>query len=192
MEERVLIKGEFNNKVYFTRGILTGLVVGFIMDLILGLFGLLSEPIVALCVGVACYIVTPVYYGFFMKKQERELTITNVEFTLKQGTLITKIAIDDITSFDAITGMEGRNAIMVQAPPRKCRVAGVKNAGEIVDVLKKLLDDRKKAADAAKPAIVNTTTVSSADELKKYKELLDMGAITQEEFDAKKKELLNL
>ena len=33
---------------------------------------------------------------------------------------------------------------------------------------------------------------STADEIKKYKELLDMGAITQEEFDLKKKELLNL
>lgn len=33
---------------------------------------------------------------------------------------------------------------------------------------------------------------SSADELKKFKELLDMGAITQEEFDAKKKQLLDL
>ena len=31
---------------------------------------------------------------------------------------------------------------------------------------------------------------SPADELKKFKELLDMGAITQEEFDAKKKQLL--
>jgi len=30
------------------------------------------------------------------------------------------------------------------------------------------------------------------DELKKFKELLDLGAITQEEFDAKKKELLGL
>lgn len=29
-------------------------------------------------------------------------------------------------------------------------------------------------------------------ELKKYKELLDMGAITQEEFEAKKKQLLEL
>ena len=29
------------------------------------------------------------------------------------------------------------------------------------------------------------------DELKKIKELLDMGIITQEEFDTKKKELLN-
>lgn len=33
---------------------------------------------------------------------------------------------------------------------------------------------------------------SNADELKKYKELLDMGAITQEEFDKKKKQLLGI
>lgn len=41
----------------------------------------------------------------------------------------------------------------------------------------------------------NPTTnvqLSMADEIKKYKELLDMGAISQEEFEAKKKELLNL
>ncbi|AGF28259.1 MULTISPECIES: SHOCT domain-containing protein [Bacillus amyloliquefaciens group] len=35
-------------------------------------------------------------------------------------------------------------------------------------------------------------TVSAADELKKYKELLDMDAITQEEYEIKKKQLLNL
>lgn len=34
--------------------------------------------------------------------------------------------------------------------------------------------------------------ISVADELLKFKQLLDMGALTQEEFDAKKKELLNL
>lgn len=34
------------------------------------------------------------------------------------------------------------------------------------------------------------STVSVADELKKFKELLDAGIITQEEFDAKKKQLL--
>lgn len=40
--------------------------------------------------------------------------------------------------------------------------------------------------------VQNTVVASAADELKKYKELLDMGVITQEEFDAKKKQLLNL
>ena len=38
----------------------------------------------------------------------------------------------------------------------------------------------------------STNGVSSADELKKFKELLDMGVISQEEFDAKKKQLLGL
>ncbi|WP_035797357.1 SHOCT domain-containing protein [Butyrivibrio sp. MB2005] len=40
--------------------------------------------------------------------------------------------------------------------------------------------------------VVNQTTVSGADEIKKYKELLDNGVITQEEFEAKKKQLLDL
>lgn len=35
-------------------------------------------------------------------------------------------------------------------------------------------------------------TISSADEIKKFKELLDSGIITQEEFDAKKKQLLGI
>ena len=33
---------------------------------------------------------------------------------------------------------------------------------------------------------------NNADQIKKYKELLDMGAITQEEYDGKKKQLLGL
>lgn len=45
-------------------------------------------------------------------------------------------------------------------------------------------------------ANLNGTTTSSstfvADELKKYKELLDSGAITQEEFDKKKAQLLGM
>ena len=41
--------------------------------------------------------------------------------------------------------------------------------------------------------VVNiSTTQSNADELKKYKDLLDAGIITQEEFAAKKKQLLGL
>lgn len=40
--------------------------------------------------------------------------------------------------------------------------------------------------------IVMMKESSNADEIKKYKELLDNGTITQEEFDKKKKQLLNL
>jgi len=42
------------------------------------------------------------------------------------------------------------------------------------------------------PTRTHITTVNAADEIKKYKELYDIGAITEEEFNAKKKKLLNL
>lgn len=41
------------------------------------------------------------------------------------------------------------------------------------------------------PTVVQSA-VSPADEIRKFKELLDSGVITQEEFDAKKKQLLGL
>ena len=44
----------------------------------------------------------------------------------------------------------------------------------------------------ASPVVEKIAPQSNADELKKYKELLDAGVITQEEFDAKKKQLLGL
>lgn len=40
--------------------------------------------------------------------------------------------------------------------------------------------------------VANDVTTGTAEELKKYKELLDQGVVTQEEFDAKKKQLLGL
>lgn len=40
--------------------------------------------------------------------------------------------------------------------------------------------------------VIATPAKSAADEIKKYKELLDIGAITQEEYDLKKSELLGL
>lgn len=49
----------------------------------------------------------------------------------------------------------------------------------------------KDGEETASP-VVPTAAISAADELKKFKELLDMGVITQEEFDAKKKQLLGL
>lgn len=49
-----------------------------------------------------------------------------------------------------------------------------------------------KAAPAQKPQTEDGAVLGTAEELKNYKELLDSGVITQEEFDAKKKQLLGL
>lgn len=64
------------------------------------------------------------------------------------------------------------------------------SAASINSHIHKVLDDVKVVDIAPQPQVVHIT--SAADEIKKYKELLDMEAITQEEFDIKKKELLGL
>lgn len=68
------------------------------------------------------------------------------------------------------------------------------NRQEIYNVLSKLLLERQKVKkDIDKNVVANVSKEqSSADELKKFKDLLDSGVITQEEFDAKKKQLLGL
>ena len=61
---------------------------------------------------------------------------------------------------------------------------------EIHSELSKLLMERQHSEKQSDTQSNNST--SNADELKKYKELLDGEVITQEEFDAKKKQLLGL
>ena len=48
------------------------------------------------------------------------------------------------------------------------------------------------AYDRQPNLVASSRSANATDEIKKYTELLDMGAITQEEFDANKKQLLGL
>ncbi len=57
---------------------------------------------------------------------------------------------------------------------------------EVAAYVKSRIDVCKRTKNVGAPAI------SPAEEIKKFKELLDMEVITQEEFDAKKKQLLGL
>ena len=64
----------------------------------------------------------------------------------------------------------------------------IENREDVHSVLNNVIG--KVQVESAYNQTNNST--SEADELKKYKELLDNGTITQEEFDAKKKQLLGL
>ena len=68
-------------------------------------------------------------------------------------------------------------------------IKNIKNG--IFNIVSDLLVKRQNETNISK-SIVNGVTPSNADELKKYKGLLDSGVITQEEFEAKKKQLLGL
>ena len=68
------------------------------------------------------------------------------------------------------------------------------NADKTIAALRELIPSKEESVvriEASKQSNAKASP-SSADELKKYKELLDSGIITQEEFDAKKKQLLGL
>lgn len=54
-----------------------------------------------------------------------------------------------------------------------------------------VVNQESVAQDEQKKYVVVKQDSTKPDELKKYKELLDTGAITQEEYDVKKKELLD-
>lgn len=75
---------------------------------------------------------------------------------------------------------------------------GILGIGTLIDFLNLLTGDFKDANGKVvkRNNVARTTNVvnqiSQADELKKYKELLDNNVITQEEFDKKKKQILNL
>ena len=64
----------------------------------------------------------------------------------------------------------------------KCPKCGSRNISDATD---EDIERSKQQAAGVQP-------LSSADELKKFKELLDNGVITQEEFEAKKKQILGL
>lgn len=68
---------------------------------------------------------------------------------------------------------------------KKAKFKLVRNRDEVISAINSLLIT--KQSETSTPS-----SLSGAEELGKYKALLDQGVITQEEFDAKKKQLLGL
>ena len=88
------------------------------------------------------------------------------------------LPLDSITAI----GMSFMKDIAITTASGSVKFGCIKNRDEIYDVVSKLLMDRQTEHRSSIPQ-------SSADELKKFKELLDAGIISQDEFDAKKKQL---
>lgn len=97
--------------------------------------------------------------------------------------------------FDSISavGTTMMNGIVVSTASGAIKFKFIKNRDEIHDAVSKLLLERQgKEKPVATTTIKQEIPQSNADELQKFKNLLDNGTITQEEFDAKKKQLLGL
>lgn len=85
------------------------------------------------------------------------------------------------------------HGIAVATSSGSIRFKAITNNAEVHAAISKLLMERQEKAPAAsEQKSTVAASQSNADELKKFKELLDSGVITQEEFDAKKKQLLGI
>lgn len=118
------------------------------------------------------------------KKRLNISEITSIQFKEPSGVAVGFIQFSYPGSIDNKGGVTGavndENSIVFE--PSQLSLAR-----QIVEYIE---ERRAEAKNPAPTQIVQQA--SAADEIKKFKELLDMGIITQEEFDAKKKQLLGL
>ena len=108
-------------------------------------------------------------------KQPRKLVSGYIQFSIPGG---------NENRGGIFAAMSDENTITIIADPTV-----IEQAERTVEFLNQKIREVKTAAHH-KPTVVQQA--SAADELKKFKELLDLDVITQEEFDAKKKQLLGL
>ena len=85
-------------------------------------------------------------------------------------------------------GASWLKGIAVSTSSGKVSFLLMEHSKEIYELLRQLLIDRQEQKWKSQNG---GTFTDNAEELKKYKELLDSGVITQEEFETKKKQLLN-
>ena len=143
---------------------------------ILGIIYLIIIPFFIL--GIICLILAS-----GLKNQSLIVTKHNIrgsygKFSKRQYDL----PIDSITSVSSLP-----NGLIISTPSEKITYTSIVNRQEVVSVINEQLRDRQTTK-----TVTVAESKSEAEELKKFKELLDSGIITKEEFDSKKKQLLGL
>lgn len=96
------------------------------------------------------------------------------------------LPVDSVSATATIGFLKG---ISISTSSGKISFLLIKNTEDVYKAINGLIINRQEKPTSS--TVVHHEQ-SNADELKKYKELLDNGIITQEEFDAKKKQLLGL
>ena len=108
------------------------------------------------------------------------------------GTAIFSKRVDLPLDMISAVGTSAFKGIAVTTSSGAIKFVFIKNCDAIHKEISNLLLKRQTENKSAQPVKQEVIQQSNADELKKFKDLLDQGIISQEEFDAKKKQLLGL
>ncbi len=185
MEEKALTKGIFSNNKISTYGFLIG-IASFIVGAVFCAsdnedFGILLQYSALLEIAVA--IIFLLIFG--LGKYEMFVTDKRVYGKVRFGRRV-DLPLDSITAI----GLGMFNSIAVTTASGAIKFVFMKNRDSVYNIISALILDRQKQSSPIENQHISAST--SADELQKFKNLLDNGTITQEEFDAKKKQLLGL
>ena len=181
--EKTIIEGN-SMKLNFLL-IISGLITAFflIMGIDMAVAGD-SNTWLWFTIAIGCIIVTAIIYGVF---SNCKITVTDKRIFGKGcfGKTI-DLPLDSVSAVATTFITQG---VSVSTSSGRITFFFLSNREDIANETRNLLIKRQEKSCA-------TTTIhqetSNADELKKFKDLLDSGVITQEEFDAKKKQLLGL
>ena len=146
-----------------------------------GAFGEIGLWIIPLAISVAISVL------LYLWLNSSELTVTDKRV---YGQVAISGRVDlPMDSVSATATVRPLKGVSVSTASGKISFLAVKNADEIYKVISELLVNRQQEKKA-EPVFV--APVDEVDQLRRYKELLDSGVITQEDYDAKKKQLLGL
>lgn len=155
-----------------------------------------NEALIALVI-LGCGVVVSVFVFLLLNYYKITVTDKRIFGRLAFGKRV-DLPIDFVTGVSKIQGLKG---VTVLSSSKKTSFLLIKNVNEIYEEINKLLINRQSNA---KYSVVHSNDSSQtstkenekkpviADELIKFKELLDKGVITEEEFEAKKKQILGL
>lgn len=144
---------------------------------------LASVVIFFLCLVLGC-----IFLIVFFTLYKCEISVTDKN--VRGKTFFGKEVVLPINMISAYSTGSFMSTIAVATSSGLTKFALIGNYEEIGNVLSRMINERQD--NTAKIESDSQTTNHGMDDLVKLKNLLDQGIITQEEFDAKKKQLLGL
>lgn len=183
MEEKILIKGDAQGLklvpiIVIILGLLLGVGVSYMITVPFSEEYMLPFTII----GGIILVIWGIVLLFYVNNCEIVITDKRIYGKAAFGVRV-DIPVDSISAVGTITIFKG---ISVASSSGQIKFLYISNANEIHKVISDILINRQTDSRH------NAFHTDTAEELKKYKDLLDAGTITQEEFNAKKKQLLNL
>ena len=188
-KENIISVSEFDASAVHKVAILLYYPLMFMFSAILSLPILFEMPKVAILIVVLATVImggiihAVIYFG----ARNNEIVLTNYKIT---GTynrrLSLNIPIDSVTS--VTKGF--MSSLCITCAGNKYNIAYVGNRDEFCQKLNEVLNQRTHNSLNSRPVVI--AQQSSLDDIAKLKQLLDCGAITREEFEAKKNQILGL